>query len=123
MTVANRQTSAGTSSSRRSGRTAGKGKGQGQSSTGARDEQYDVVSVLYHALKGAETVSRYIDDAREAEDEELVDFLTETKDEYAARAEKAKRILASRLEAGSTEEEEEEEEDEEEEDEEDEDED
>lgn len=112
--MANRQTSSETSRSRRSGRAAGKSKTG--ASTGARDEQYDVVSVLYHALKGAETVSRYIDDAREAEDEELVEFLTETQDEYAARAEKAKRILASRLEASSDEEEEEEEEEDEDED-------
>ncbi len=121
--MANRQTSSSEASrSSRSGRAASKSKGKAPSSTGERDEQYDLISVLYHALKGAETISRYIDDAREADDEELADFLTETKDEYAARAEKAKRLLANRLEAGSSEEEEEEEEDEEE-DEEDEDED
>ena len=42
--------------------------------TGTRDDTYDLVSVLYHALQGAETARHYIQDAAQAGDEELVSF-------------------------------------------------
>jgi len=88
-------------------------------STGERDEVYGVVSVLYHALQGAETYSKYIDDARRAGDDELIEFFEECREEETDRALRAKRILASRLEEFA--EEEDEDMDEEDEDEEDED--
>jgi hypothetical protein len=69
--------------------------------TGERDEHYDVISVLYHALQGAETIQQYIADAREADDEELSSFFEETAAEYAARAAQAKQLLAARLDEGS----------------------
>ena len=34
--------------------------------TGMKDEHYNVVSVLYHALQGSETVGEYIGDAEQA---------------------------------------------------------
>jgi hypothetical protein len=68
------------------------------SETGERDETYNLVSVLYHALQGAETISAYIRDAEGVEDEELVEFFEETRTEYVARAAQAKRLLAVRLE-------------------------
>ena len=43
----------------------------GERVTGTPDEQYDLVSVLYHALQGGETSEQYIEDARTAGDEEL----------------------------------------------------
>lgn len=85
-------------------------------STGERDENYALVSVLYHALQGAETLDQYIRDATEAEDDELVEFFEETKQEYMNRAAEAKALLGARL---SEEEDEEEDEGEEEEDDED----
>ena len=36
----------------------------GERVTGTPDEQYDLVSVLYHALQGGETSEEYIEDAR-----------------------------------------------------------
>jgi hypothetical protein len=40
--------------------------------TGTRDEQYNLVSVLYHTLQGAETYEQYLQDAQQAGDQELV---------------------------------------------------
>jgi hypothetical protein len=63
----------------------------------ARDELYGVVSVLYHALQGAETYARYGEDARKAGDEELLEFFETCRDEENGRAERAKMLLAERL--------------------------
>ena len=50
----------------------------GEQTTGTRDEHYNLVSVLYHALHGAETTEAYILDAAAAGDERLADFFRET---------------------------------------------
>lgn len=89
--------------------------------TGERDETYNLVSVLYHALQGAETIGTYIRDAERVGDEELAEFFEDTRGEYVALAARARRLLAARLEDEEEEEEELLEEDEEEEEEEDED--
>jgi hypothetical protein len=39
--------------------------------TAVPDEIYDIVSVLYHALQGAETYEQYIRDAEQRGDQEL----------------------------------------------------
>jgi hypothetical protein len=64
-----------------------------------RDEVYGLISVLYHALQGAETYARYGEDARRAGDDELVEFFEECQDEEVDRAERAKELLATRLDA------------------------
>jgi hypothetical protein len=46
----------------------------GEQFTGTRDEHYNLVSVLYHTLQEGETIERYISDARQAGDDELVRF-------------------------------------------------
>jgi hypothetical protein len=96
--MATKQTSSG-SGTRKAAVAAGRG---GARHTGERDEHYDVVSVLYHSLQGAETCGRYIADARNARDQELVSFFEETRSEYAARAAQAKELLAGRLERGAS---------------------
>jgi hypothetical protein len=45
-----------------------------QRATGARDAEYNLVSVLYHALHGAETCEMYALDAEAAGDDELASF-------------------------------------------------
>jgi hypothetical protein len=65
--------------------------------TGTKDEHYNLVSVLYHALQGAETYAQYIRDAEQAGDRELVQFLQEVKTEEEQRAERAKVLLRQRL--------------------------
>jgi hypothetical protein len=67
-----------------------------------RDELYGVISVLYHALQGAETYEEYVEDAEEAGDEELVSFFEEAREEELARAETAKQLLFSRLARGGS---------------------
>lgn len=65
--------------------------------TGERDEVYGLLSVAYHALKGAETYGIYAGDAERAGDDELADFFEQCCDEEVARAEKAKSLLMSRI--------------------------
>jgi hypothetical protein len=86
---------------------------------GTSDDLYGVVSVLYHALQGAETYDEYADDAREAGDSELVTFFEECREEELRRAERAKALLADRLEPSGAAEDEDEDEDDDDEDEDD----
>jgi alpha-D-ribose 1-methylphosphonate 5-triphosphate diphosphatase PhnM len=65
--------------------------------TGTKDEQYNLISVLYHTLQGAETYEQYIQDAQQAGDQELVQFLREVQAEDQRRAEGAKELLRQRL--------------------------
>lgn len=91
----------------------------GATSTREPDETYGLISVLYHALQGAETYAQYVADARRAGDEELVEFFEECQDEEADRAERAKQLLAARVATEAAKMDEDEDEDEEEIDEED----
>lgn len=75
---------------------AARAKG-GEAETGESDENYNLISVLYHALQGAQTYSQYIRDARAAGDDELVEFFSEVREEEQDRAERAKELLAARL--------------------------
>jgi hypothetical protein len=51
----------------------------GKESTGTRDTVYDLVSIIYHALQGAETYGMYITDAEQVEDTELAKFFQESR--------------------------------------------
>ena len=79
--------------------------------TGTSDHVYGVVSVLYHALQGAETYLQYIEDARNAGDDELTSFFEQCREEEQRRATRAKTLLAMRL-GGDLDEDEDEDEDE-----------
>lgn len=76
----------------------GAGRSASTSGTTERDEIYGVVSVIYHALQGAETYQRYIQDAKSAGDGELVQFFESCRTEEMERAKRAKAILLERLE-------------------------
>ena len=65
--------------------------------TGASDVTYNLTSVLYHALQGAENYERYARDAEQSNDVDLVSFFKEVQQEERSRAEKAQRLLAQRL--------------------------
>ena len=69
----------------------------GQQETGTSDSTYDLVSVLYHALQGAEMYEVYAADADESGDEELSRFFDQISQEERQRAERAKQLLAQRL--------------------------
>jgi hypothetical protein len=64
-------------------------------STGTSNEQYDLVSVLYHALEGAQTYARYVEDA--GQDKELAQFFMKAQQEENDRAERAKQLLMNRM--------------------------
>jgi hypothetical protein len=62
----------------------------GEQATGTKDEHYNLISVLYHALNGADTCERYALDAEVAGDERLVAFFRETQALQSGIAEEAK---------------------------------
>lgn len=84
-----------------------------ESVTGERDENYNLISLLYHALQAAETAQQYTNDAQQSGDSELVEFFEEARGGYVAFAEKAKRLLAARLDVDELDEDDEDEEDDE----------
>jgi hypothetical protein len=65
--------------------------------TGTRDTHYNVISVLYHTLQGAETLAQYIADAEQAGDQELARFFREVQEEDRQRADRGKALLRQRL--------------------------
>lgn len=65
--------------------------------TGTRDEHYNLVSVLYHALQAGETYEQYIQDAEQADDTELADFFRRAQDLDRERAERAMNLLHDRV--------------------------
>ena len=60
------------------------------------DSVYGLVSVLYHALQGAQACDQYINDAERAGDDELVTFFTECREAQNQRASRAKQLLVDR---------------------------
>lgn len=78
--------------------TRATGSASTASGTPERNETYGLVSVLYHALQGAETYTQYINDAKQAGDQELVDFFEDCRDELNDQALRARQLLATRLE-------------------------
>jgi hypothetical protein len=65
--------------------------------TGTKDEHYNVVSVLYHALQGAETCTTYLRDAEQAGDEDLARFFREVQGAYRQLGDRSKMLLKQRL--------------------------
>ncbi len=64
--------------------------------TGTRDATYDLISVAYHALQGAEAYSTYAQDAEQG-DQELAQFFREAQQENVRRADRAKELLGQRM--------------------------
>ena len=59
--------------------------------TVADDIVYDLISIQYHALKGAEVYDRYIEDAHDHDD--VVAFIKEVRDQDNQRAQRAHELL------------------------------
>jgi hypothetical protein len=64
--------------------------------TGARNYEYNLVSVLYHALHGAETCEMYALDAEAAGDDELAGFFRNVQATHRQVGEQAKTQLYTR---------------------------
>jgi hypothetical protein len=69
----------------------------GEQATGTKDTTDALVSVLYHALQGAETSGTYLQDAAEAGDQELMQFLREAQAWQRYLASQAQALLTQRL--------------------------
>jgi hypothetical protein len=105
--MANQQTSSGpqtgqpgSNATEPGGTSAGRSfstQSQGTSGTGVRDATYDLISVVYHALQGAETYKMYEKDAERSEDSELAQFFRQTCEEEKRRAQQGKELLARHL--------------------------
>ena len=65
----------------------------GEQATGTRDEHYNLVSVLYHALQGADTCDQYALDAETEENERYASFFREVQEAHTQIAEQAKQML------------------------------
>jgi hypothetical protein len=63
--------------------------------TGTKDATYNLVSVLYHALQGADLYEQYASDA--GGDQDLASFFREVQQQEKQRADRAKQFLAKRL--------------------------
>ena len=68
-----------------------------KANTGTQDTTYNLLSILYHALQGAETYEKYINDAEQNDDSELAQFFRDVRDQNVQRAERGKQLLAARL--------------------------
>ena len=67
-----------------------------QSKTGTSNVYYNLVSIMYHALNGAQTYDTYISDAEQSGDNELAQFFRAVQQEDQRRAERAKQLLVQR---------------------------
>jgi hypothetical protein len=65
--------------------------------SGERDEHYNLISVLYHGLQGADQGVIYAADAEEAGDDELADFFRSVAQKQGDFARQAKQLLFQRL--------------------------
>lgn len=65
----------------------------GEHTTGTRDEHYNLISALYHALQAADACDRYALDAETAGDDRLAGFFRETQALNTQVAERAKVLL------------------------------
>jgi hypothetical protein len=68
-----------------------------KANTGTQDTTYNLLSIIYHALQGAETYEMYIKDAEQNGDTELAQYFREVRDQNVKRAERGKQLLAARL--------------------------
>ncbi|HNR12615.1 MAG TPA: hypothetical protein PKM59_04780 [Thermodesulfobacteriota bacterium] len=61
------------------------------------NKDYDLVSVLYHVLQGAETAQHYQQDAEREGDQEVAQYFQKAHENYQQLADQAKSLLASRI--------------------------
>ena len=65
--------------------------------TGTRDVTYDLISVIYHALQGAETYQMYEQDAQQEGDQEAASLFHEAHQSSRQWADRAKTLLGQRM--------------------------
>ena len=103
--MANQQASSGTQAGMQQGdaqRNTAQGRSssaqsQGTSGTGVRDATYNLISVVYHALQGAETYKMYEEDVERTQDDELASFFRQCHEDEKRRAQRGKELLTRHL--------------------------
>lgn len=68
-----------------------------QQATGTPNHIYDLVSVIYHAMKSGAVNQGYIQDAQMAGDNELLVFFQQVQQDDRLRVQRAQQLLAQRL--------------------------
>lgn len=68
-----------------------------ESETGTKNVTYDLISVIYHALQGAETYAGYAKDAHDRGDALLGEFFEQVQSEMKQVAQRGKALLSQRL--------------------------
>lgn len=66
-----------------------------EQATGTSDPTYNVISVVYHALQGSETIQDYLDDA--GTDDELRTYFQQVQQGYRRAADMGKKLLVQRI--------------------------
>jgi hypothetical protein len=61
--------------------------------TSTSNTYYDLVSILYHALKAEQSSATYVQDAQESGNTDLVQFFGEVKQTATRQADRAKELL------------------------------
>lgn len=61
--------------------------------TSTSNTYFDLVSVLYHALREEQTCVTYAQDAQQSGEQELVQFFAEVKQNASRQADRAKELL------------------------------
>ena len=67
------------------------------SETGTANEQYNLISVIYHSLQSATVCDTYIQDADSSGDSELSQFFQQVKEQNCQQAEQAKKMMTQRM--------------------------
>jgi hypothetical protein len=69
---------------------------QSEQLTGMSDAVVDLSNVFYQAAEGSQVYHKYIDDAAQEGDTELVEFFKDVQELDAWRAQKAKALISER---------------------------
>ena len=72
----------------------------GKETTGTRDKTYDILSIVYHSLKAADSSAIYLEDAKKHADAGAEEFLKSVIAANRDIATRGKKLLMDRLERG-----------------------
>jgi hypothetical protein len=72
----------------------------GERETGASNVEYNLVSVLYHTLHGAENLTKYEQDAVQAGDHETAQLFREMREADRERGQRLRMLLGKRISKG-----------------------
>ena len=87
-------------SNQQTGQQTGAGVTGSKGGTGTPDVTYNLISVIYHALQGAQTDQQYVQDAQQAGNQELLQFFRDVVQENERRATRGRELLARVLQQG-----------------------